>query len=84
MLRWRTHVPFALQQGSQTSSPVAAETWGSSLVVAGNSRFPLELTQGSQSSSRSAVGSGDSSEVAACDAGFHWSHGRELRVLELG
>ena len=35
--------PFELQQGSQAFSGVAAETRGSSLVVAGSSGFPQEL-----------------------------------------
>ena len=41
--------PLEFQQGNQGSSGVAAETQGSSLVVAGNSGFLLELPQGTQS-----------------------------------
>ena len=48
-------------------------------------RFPPELPQGTQSTSRSAAGTQCSSGVAVQNAGFHSSHGGELRVLlELG
>ena len=77
--------PLDLQQGSRASSGVAAETWGSSLVVAGNSGFPRELPQGTENSSQTAARNKCSSEFAAQDAGFRWIHGTEFGVLlELG
>ena len=72
--------PLELQLGSWASSGVAAETRGSSLV-AGSSRFPRELPQGTEISSRCAARNQSSSGFAAQDAGFHWIHGTEVRVL---
>ena len=71
--------PLNLQQGSWAFSGVAAETWGSSLVVAGNSGFPRELPQGTENSSRTAARNQCSFGFETMDAGFHWSH-----VMEVG
>ena len=59
-------------------SRVAAETRGSSIVVAGNSGFPRELPQGTLGTFQTAVGNQRSSRFAAGDAGFQWSLGGEL------
>ena len=69
-----------MQQGSWTSSLVAAETRSSSLVVAGNG-VPSGVATGTQSSSPIAAGNQCSSGVPVWDAGCHWSHGGKLGVF---
>lgn len=75
--------PLELQQGSQSSFPVAAETRASSLVVTGYSGFAGELPQHLRplfEVQQELCFSG----FAARDAGLHWSRGGEAGVLELG
>jgi len=72
--------PLKLQQRSQASFPVAAETRASSLVVTGYSRFAGELPQ----CLRPLLEVQQEicfSEFAARDAGLHWSCGGEAEVL---
>ena len=72
--------PLELQQGSQSSFLVAAETRASSLVVTGYSGFAGELPQHLRplfEVQQELCFSG----FAARDAGLHWSCGGEAEVL---
>ena len=76
--------PLELQQRSQASFTVAAETRASSLVVIGYSGFAGKLPQCLRPPlevQREICFSG----FAAWDTGLYWSHGGEAGVLlELG
>ena len=72
--------PLELQQRSQASFTVAAETRASSLVVIGYSGFAGKLPQ----CLRPLLEVQQEicfSEFAARDAGLHWSHDEEAGVL---